>query len=429
VRKWVTVLILLSAIVAGTALSIQPTVYLMPTPAVMAGGKLDPFALNPTLPEGNEIQVFYATNRFPAGMKNDRVYSVFPGNKLGAGIIHMRLGRDETTWQQILSLSTSADEDGRPALRLDRVEELARHPMDGNASEAGDMQPLFDSINRWLEISIDKSITIYVHGANTNVYRASAQAAQYHHFTGRNSLVLVYLWPSAENLFGYGTDTRHAHKSAPAFSRLLKLLVKHTDASSFNILAYSAGALIVSPALDILGRGVELEGGEAFRLGNIYYAAADIGTRTFVKHLRNYIDLPRSTTLSINQRDGVLALSARRNRESRIGRPNRNDLSPADYEWFRSASTEPELSIIEVSAGTVTGMRARSHDFWYSHPWVSSDVLIQFVLQLAPGDRGLMENHAEDGLRYWRFPWDYPQRITPVMERATQEIRAKGTSF
>jgi esterase/lipase superfamily enzyme len=423
---FILVIVLLLAVIARQAFRIQPTVYLMPTPAVMSTGTLNPFALSTNLPTGNEIRVFFATNRIPAGSANDRIYTVFPGDKLSAGIAHMRIGEEETTWQQILSLSTSEDNEGRPALTLERVEELARYPLNDSVSPAASLRPLIDSINRVLQQSVDKNITIYVHGANTNVYRACAQAAQYHHFTGRNSVVMAYLWPSAENLLGYGTDTRHARKSAPAFARLLTLLAEHTDARKINVLAYSAGAQIVSPALDILGRTVERKERKALRLGEVYFAAADIGVTTFVQHLQSYMDIPRNTSLAMNLQDSVLALSARRNRESRVGSPDPGDLSPEQHEWARAASTETGLSIIGVSAETVTGMRARSHDFWYSHPWVSSDVLVQFVFQTAPRERGLVEGMTEDGLRYWHFPPDYPQRIVPIVEQAAREMRTGG---
>ena len=90
---------------------------------------------------------------------------------------------------------------------------------------------------------------VYVHGANSTIYRAAAQAAQYRHFTGRNCIVLVFLWPSAENLLAYGTDVRHAKRSAPAFKRFITLLAEYTHAENINILAYSAGAQVASPGL------------------------------------------------------------------------------------------------------------------------------------------------------------------------------------
>jgi len=421
-RKLIIIVVAISilGLVITVAAQWQPTVYLMPTPAVMKTGALNPFDINPNLEKGNKTQVFYATNRIPAGGKEYRTYTIFPGNKLSIGIAHMQIGKAETTWQQIMNFSTSAENRNRPALSLIKIEELAQFPLNGGMFLPESMRVLADTVNRALEQSIDKNLTIYVHGANSSIYRASAQAAQYQHFTGQNSVVLAFLWPSAENLLAYGTDTRHAARSAPAFARLLTMLAEHTDAQSINILAYSAGAQILSPALDIIGRNTGVDKRKALRLGEVYFAASDIGVGTFVKHLQSYIDMPRSTTLAINRGDSVLAFSAIRNRESRIGRPDRDDLSPIKDQWIRNASMEPALSIIGVSAGTVPGMSSRSHDFWYSHPWVSSDILTQFLFHKSPGTRGLTETASADGLHYWLFPPDYPDRIIDVVKQAVE---------
>lgn len=115
-----------------------------------------------------------------------------------------------------------------------------------------EIEPLAAAVNDILARSVDKDIMVYVHGANSSIYRAMAQAAQYRHFTGRNSMVIAFLWPSAENLLFYGTDVRHTQKSAPAFMHLITLLNEYTTAENINILAYSAGSQIVSPGLAIL---------------------------------------------------------------------------------------------------------------------------------------------------------------------------------
>ena len=60
--------------------------------------------------------------------------------------------------------------------------------------------------------------TGYVHGANTSIGRATAQAAQYRHFTGRNSVVLSYLWPSAENFLRFGHDVSKSGQAGPVFA-------------------------------------------------------------------------------------------------------------------------------------------------------------------------------------------------------------------
>ncbi|GMR06103.1 MAG: hypothetical protein BMS9Abin25_0686 [Gammaproteobacteria bacterium] len=249
------VVILLLAGIFMLAIGYQPTVYLMPTPAVISAGDLNPFDINPNLEKSNEVQILFATNRIPAGETENRTYTIFPGNKLRLGIVRMRIGKKETSWENIFNLSTSEESGSRPALRLEEIQELAQFPLkESAATQPANTRAMVDMVNHALEESIDKDITIYVHGANTAIYRATAQAAQYYHFTGQNSVVLVFLWPSAENLFAYGTDKRHALRSAPAFARLLSLLSERTHARNINILAYSTGAQIVSPALDILGR-------------------------------------------------------------------------------------------------------------------------------------------------------------------------------
>jgi len=402
----------------------QPTVYLMPTPAAISTGELNPFNINSNQEKSNEIQILFATNRIPALETEDRIYTIFPGNKLRMGIAHMRIGDKGAPWENIFNLSTSAESGRRPALRLENLQELAQYPLEGSAaSQPENTRALAELVNDALEKSIDKDITIYVHGANTAVYRASAQAAQYQHFTGQNSVVLVFLWPSAENLFAYGTDTRHALKSAPAFARLLKLLAEHTTARNINIIAYSSGAQIVSPALDIIGQNTEQGMRKDLRLGEVYFAAGDIGVDTFVKHLQSYIDMPRNTTVAINLSDSVLAISARRNEVSRAGSPNTGDLSQEKNRWVQDASMASGLTVIKVDAETVSGMGSRSHDFWYTHPWVSSDILTQLLFHKTPRERGLVETVQNNNLRYWTFPPDYPERIIDIISEAAAARR------
>ncbi len=203
------------------------------------------------------------------------------------------------------------------------------------------------------------------------------------------------------------------------------MLAEHTNAENINILTYSAGVQIASPALDIIGRNTKKEQREEMRLGEIYFAAADIGVDTFTRHLQNYIDMPRSTTLSINMRDSVLSLAAWRTTVSRAGSPDTGDLSEEKNRWIQNASMESGLNFIEVSAETVSGMSSRSHDYWFTHPWVSSDVLTQFLFHKPPRERGLVENIREDNIRYWTFPPDYQERIIEIVKQAAEIRRSQ----
>jgi esterase/lipase superfamily enzyme len=404
------------------AVGCHKTVYLMPTPAIMATGELNPFSINPNLEESNRVEVLFATNRTPMGGGDSRTYTIFPGNELRLGIAHFTIGGKKTDWNQIFKLSTSDENRDRPALHLENLQELAVIPLeDETAKIPKEIESFAASVNDVLARSVDKDIMVYVHGANSSIYRAAAQAAQYRHFTGRNSVVLAFLWPSAESLLAYGTDVRHAQKSAPAFMRLITLLNEYTIAKNINILAYSAGSQIVSPGLAILGREKKGESRRQLRLGEVYFAGADIGIDTFVEHLQTYLDIPRSVTFTINLKDTVLAMAEWHHGVSRVGRPKAEDLSTEAAQWARNASVESGLDIIGVDEKTVIGLSSGAHDFWYAHPWISSDILVQFIFHADPLKRGLVENYNERGLRYWTFPPDYPDRIIRIILKAKKE--------
>ncbi|HAY40431.1 MAG TPA: hypothetical protein DCY53_14550 [Desulfobacteraceae bacterium] len=404
------------------AVGCHKTVYLMPTPALMTTGELNPFSVNPNLQESNRVEVIFATNRTPMGDSDNRNYTIFPGNELRLGIAHFTIGSKETDWSQIFKLSTSDENRDRPALHLEDLQELAVIPLDDETAPIPkEIEPLAAAVNDTLARSVDKDIMVYVHGANSSIYRAMAQAAQYRHFTGRNSMVIAFLWPSAENLLFYGTDVRHAQKSAPAFMHLITLLNEYTTAENINILAYSAGSQIVSPGLAILGQDTKGERRRELRLGEVYFAGADIGIDTFVEDLQTYLDIPRSVTLTINLKDTVLAMAEWHHGVSRAGRPKAKDLSPEAAQWGRNASVESGLDIIGVDEKTVIGLSSGAHDFWYAHPWISSDVLVQFIFHADPLKRGLVENYNEHGLRYWTFPPDYPDRIIGIILEAKKE--------
>ena len=417
-----SLLYLIIALLIFAAVGCHKTVYLMPTPAIVATGELNPFSVNPNLEESNRVEVLFATNRTPMGDDDNRTYSIFPGNKLRVGIVHFTIGGEETDWGQIFKLSTSDENRDRPALHLKDLQELAVIPLDDEtASISKEMASLAAHVNDVLARSVDKDIMVYVHGANSSIYRAAAQAAQYRHFTGRNSMVISFLWPSAENLLAYGTDLRHAKKSAPPFVRLITLLNPPTAAENINILAYSAGTQIVSPGLAILGQERKGEKRRQLRLGEVYFAGADVAVDTFVAHLQTYFDIPRSVTLTINLKDTVLAMAEWHHGVSRAGRPKAEDLTPEAAHWARNASVESRFDVIGVDEKSVVGLSSGAHDFWYAHPWISSDVLVQFLFHADPLKRGLVENYNEHGLRYWTFPPDYPDRIIGIILEAKKE--------
>jgi hypothetical protein len=100
---------------------------------------------------------------------------------------------------------------------------------------------------------------------------------------------------------------------------------------------------------------------------------------------------------------------------SRAGRPNPDELSPGECQWIVDASNRSIFDIIDINSEDIPDLDKGAHSFWYDHPRVSSDILMMFLLELGPAERGLKENRAQRGARYRTFPANYPARVTEIM--------------
>ena len=400
----------------------QKKVYLMPTPAGLQTGEHDPFTLNPELEETNRVVVAYATNRMGVGPEDDRKYMTLFDRNLRFGGALVRIGSEKKTWMDIYGLSTSREREDDIVLKLEVVKEMAEVETDGPIDELSPAAELyFEKLNAALDRTLDKDLIIYVHGANNTFYRSSAQAAQFHHFTGRNSVVLFFSWPSAASLLRYAVDVNNARRTVPVFARFLEILARHSTARHIDILAYSAGAQVLSPALAELRRKYASEDiaqvKQRLRLGEVYFAAPDVDLKVFLENLATYIDLPNHVTLALNPDDSVLKHAARHHRVSRAGRPDPGELSVEETWWAIEASRKLPFDILWITSETIQNLARGSHSFWYSHPWVSTDVLLLFLFQARPMERGLASYEAEDGVRVWYFPDDYPEQASQAINR------------
>jgi len=419
---------LLLALAAVVALSFyQPPMRLMPAPAVFTDGKTNAFAANPALQTDPQIKLFYATNRLPISPRDHRVYAVVPGRDLYLGEATVRIGEEGTPWDKIYAWSTGAGDDRRPFLHLVRLDEQAAIAP-GQEPLTPEAEAWFARIDEALARSRDKDVIVYVHGANTTMERAAGQAAQLHHFTGRNSAVILFAWPTAENFLRYSRDMVTAFGAAPQLAKLIELLSENTTAEKIDVFTYSAGGTVGSDALAVAGRDAADESPTALRLGEVYHAAPDADFRAFVADARDYARLARRVTVSANLNDTALRLSQLVNRASRAGRPDMRELGPEDTQWLLEGSRSYGLELVRVRPDNIPGLARGSHTFWYDDPWVSSDVLITLLYHLGPAERGLSDDTAPSGIRYWTFAPDYPDQLAQVMQKLREQGEATGTA-
>lgn len=418
IRRILLALVLAGAAVAAFIVFYHPPMRLMPPPLLFRdppeGLRVGEIALDDAIP------VFYATSRLPIGAADNRSYTVAPDSSVHVGTARMRIG-EAATLDQIRLWSTE-DTDARPFIRLERLAEAGSFdPGADTALDAG-MGSWLAEIDAALAESRHRDIIVYVHGANTTVERGLGQAAQLSHFSGRNAVVIAFVWPTAENFLRYLRDIRTAYGSAPKLASLLSLLAERTSARNIGVFTYSAGATLGSDALALLARS---DPAAAARIGEVYHAAPDADFAGFVDDLAAYAPAAGRVTAAVNLGDSALRLAAAMNRGSRAGRPDIAELTPEAADFLLEAAEDQSLEVVQVHPEVMPGLPASSHTFWYDDPWVSSDALVTLLFHLAPAERGLVAERAATGPGYWTFPQDFPARMPGLQARLGDRLRAE----
>jgi esterase/lipase superfamily enzyme len=401
-------LAVLSLLVAGvTAFFVfhHPPMRLMPAPLLFQDDGSGLTGVGAALAVDSRIEVFYATSRLPAGPREARIYTVAPDRRLHLGLATLRIGEAGSTLDQLREWSTGANGE-RPFIRLERMREDASLPADG--MPAPEAAVWLAAIDAELAASRSRDIIVYVHGANTTVERAAGQAAQLRHFAGRQAVVVLFAWPTAENFLRYPRDIEAAFGAAPHLADLIELLAERTEAERIGVFTYSAGATVGSDGLALLGRD---RPEVAARLGEVYHAAPDADFRGFVDDLAAYAAAARRVTTAVNLGDSALRLAGAVNRASRAGRPDLRELDPEAAARLLAAADAEEIEVLQVHPENMPGLSATSHTFWYDDPWVSNDLLLTMLFHLTPEARRLEPGTAQPGGRYWTFPPDYPARM------------------
>jgi esterase/lipase superfamily enzyme len=395
----------------------QINVVLMPTPEGLKTGELDGFAYTPDEERSVVMQVGYATTRLPKDDSSRDGYGNKFDDNLRLGVAGVLAGDDpDARWEDLVAVSTVQERETDIPLRLHAVEEYAVIPAGIDPQDPpGNVQEILRELDEVIEGQLDPDILIFVHGARNTFFRAVAQAAQYRHFTGRNSAVLAFVWPSTGTLLRYGTDVKIARAAAARLADLIELIATHTDARYINLLGYSLGAEVVSNALNTLRDAHRDENPEALRqrlrIGEVYYAAADMGFKESLEQLHNYADIVDRVSMTVNVNDSVLKSAQFMHRGvSRAGRPDPNELSEQESLWLMEASRSGQFDLIEIESAVSPFEEFKAHDYWYNNPWVSTDVILQMLAHEAPDRRGLVKFLTPKGYKLWFFPEDYPRR-------------------
>ena len=401
---------------------------LMPTPVLFSELDLSPLGHIPEDQRWNPRRVYYATTR----AREDDLMRIDYGNQesdvTSVGMTLIGFGGQDISWDQLSEYSRQAERGEVVELTVAGLIE-AGHYATGTAGtlrdEGGAAAWLVSDLNASIEAARDRDLLIYVHGAKVNFYNANAFAAQLDHFMGRDMTSMAFSWPSRQNIVAYGSggDVDRAYRAAPALAELLELLARDSVARRIHIICWSAGGRVVNSALAQLherhaAEGVDLR--DRFRLGTVYFAAADVPGEEFLETLPALNDLARRIVVTISSEDSALQMAGTfMGGGVRIGERN----TELDTNELGTVLAADRLEVIDVSLGWEgRGFDITGHRYWYDHPWASTDMILALRTDLDPDERGLAPT-ALDLL--WGIPPDYPERLRASLSRDDLQIRSE----
>lgn len=414
-------LLLLLVLCAGCGV---PQTSMMVTPVIYRDGGIDPLAHVDAAHRTTSQQVFYATNRARAGGPFDdpRSYGNTPTETLQLGMVRVQFG-DDITWDELYEATRVDPRHEQISLRLTDVWEhgsIEFEDLEHKRSAIDGSDQFFAAINARLAVAKDPDLIIYVHGAKVNFYNACMYAAELNHFAGRDMVPLAFAWPTHQDIFAYlaGEDIKRARASVQAFESLLRLLAQHTTARRINIVCWSAGGRVVSRALEDLSHWEDRlhEDPSTTRLGTVLFAAPDVPVHEFLQRLPEIDRVSDRVVITASDDDIALEKASQfMGGGQRMG--SISDRMSEDEQQALARSSGIEL--LDVSGGKGDrGFDIVGHRYWFSHPWVASDLVLAIRTGLPATHRGLAPTSIRN---VWCFPPDYPERVRDATREALGE--------
>lgn len=386
------------------------SIYLMPAPAVYSDA-INPFENDIHPPD----RIFYATNRAPAA-EGELAYSSERGGVMRLGSANIVMGDGEFSWEEAKRISLLKNRTNKYPLQVESVTEYGVLGTSLNQFIAPDFdstgvettgQTFARKINLQLAQSNRKDIFIYVHGYKVDFNNPILVTAELWHFLGYEGAFIAYSWPATPKTLAYLSDLETAELSSYQFRSLLEYLAKNTDAERIHIIGYSAGTRVVDKALfqlTLANSCASKEDKAALKLGHVMLMGSDMDGAVFASNIREgMLSIVEDLSVYVSDTDSAVGFAQWIFEWGRLGQVNRNMASPTKA----FLENNPKLRVIDVTKAA-SADAGNGHGYFRKSPWVSSDLLMTLMYDLAPQHRGLTR---DADMPIWDFPEDYQERL------------------
>ena len=423
------------AVVSGCAKSRKLSTRLMPTPLALSLGLVHPggdFADSCQCGD-EDVPIFIVSGRNVEDV-NDSI-DPFGGKRTHAptlGVAYVSVGEGLSAAE--LLAETTTDKKRKQAKVTFKRFELSQTPHSAQLSGSGNGVARFHD-NAWVQAvqnqmrhSGSQTVTIFVHGYNTNFIDNTLIAAELHHYMDRKGAMMSFEWPSAGKLLGYIKDKSNASNSTRQFRLLISNIAKECNVDSITIIAHSAGAPIVVNALQEIrlqeSDATPQQLREEYRIGRIVLAAPDMDVSAFTNAIQDrFYELTTGIAVYGSPKDKALEVSERLNGYSRLGHAM-GELDEWELATYRRV---PQIEMIDASIAEKQFGSFVGHGYFHRDPWVSSDIG-SFLLGRSPAQRGLVKHPNEPV--FWQFAPDYPARLTQLLgSRPISQLPVERVNF
>ena len=369
--------------------------------------------------------MLYVTNRTPLDSAHE--YPFFEddnGYILHTGLGHIQFTDTALSVSDLAEASFTEDFKGKYQLVVEDVQHTgvipgSAHPLiypgDSPHREEGTDSVFLNILRRRVADSPDKSITVFTHGFRVGFTYPLLMASQFFYFDGAQETFIAYSWPSSsKHYLGYFKDSETAIASGHDFRRLLTYLAEYSGAKSINIIAHSAGTRVVLEAMNqlaLMNRDLSNEEiAQKHKIDKVLLLSGDATVQQFMGHPQdNVFRMAQKVVVYQSEDDLALKTSRLLQRHRRIGQALSEDPpEPTDSLLIHSLKKlDTRLEVINATnaKGVSKGI---GHSYFWTSPWVSSDLIMLLRYNLSAGERGLFYN---DAWGTWEFSDEYPQML------------------
>ncbi|MEM8731746.1 MAG: alpha/beta hydrolase [Pseudomonadota bacterium] len=420
---WLAVVALAACVNTSANLAPPPNLYTFET------GADYPADAVPEVLRRTRTEILYMTDRNPRLDATGIVagYGERRSDQMAFGVSLVEYGELQN-WDDLVARTTAEKPRGITRLNPVYMEEFVRFPATplpyaagrGRLQATPEAQQRYDASikrvqreisTRLRQTGLDR-VMVYVHGFNNEFDDAVGTLANLWHYTGRQSLPMLYSWPAgSDGPLAYFRDVESGEFSVFHVKEFMRVMAGVPELDRIDIVAHSRGSAVMAAALrEMLIEARALGGDPRARLktGILVLAAADLDLGVVRQRLvaERFADAFEQVNIYVNPDDGALQLSQVIGRVSRLGGVDPKRLSERERADLASADN---VNVIIVEGGGAQ----LGHSYFRDNPAVLSDIVLALRTRAPAGtDFRPLEPVVEN---LYLLHQNYPAEVLPEM--------------